>query len=357
MRSAARKVAKPSLIVLAIASLLASIPAWAASTPADATVDVARPNTPARPAAPTAAHLTAADVTIELCASQGDATMPDASSVPIWGFSVDTGAGCGAATLPGPVLQVDEGDVVTVVFENVDVPANVAVAFPGQQLRDPATNVPIPPDATGDAAGGGTVTYEFVAKAGTFLYQAGLDVTSQVPMGLYGALVVNAATGAYGAGTEFDAETVLVLSEVDPDLNTTVDGGSPFDLLGYDPTFWLINGQGFDPSGATLNPIVSAAAGEDVLLRYVNAGLEHDTMLLLGSHQRLVAKDANRLTNPYDVTSETIPAGSTMDAIVTIPASAASGSKLWLYNRGLRLDDGTAPFTPDGGMMGSIAVS
>jgi FtsP/CotA-like multicopper oxidase with cupredoxin domain len=359
MRSGAKKVARPGLMLLAIAALAVTIPGWgSADIGAPSVAQSAVPASASTPAAVRGVQLAAAaTVTVDLCALAGTKTMPDGSSVPIWGFALDgnpgaEGCGAAAAGLPGPVLGIDTlgiaaGDTVVVNFEN-QLSQAVSLAFPGQ---------PLAPDTTGVAAGVwplGSKTYTFIANTGTFLYQAGTNVTTQVPMGLYGALVVNATTGAYGTGTAFDKQAVLVLSEVDPYLNAAP---LTFNLLDYHPKFWLINGQGFDPSGATLNPAVSAAAGQKVLLRYLNAGLEHHTMLLLGSHERLIAKDAGVMKNPYDAVAETIPAGATMDAIVTIPSGAVTGSKLWLYNRQLHLDDGSAPFTPDGGMMASVAVT
>jgi FtsP/CotA-like multicopper oxidase with cupredoxin domain len=268
--------------------------------------------------------------------------MPGGPAVPIWGFAIDLAplaAGCGGAVadLPGPVLDVALADSVTVTLDN-QLTEPVSISFTGQGLA---------PDLVG-APAGGSATYTFTADApGTFLYQAGLNVTRQVPMGLYGALIIRPPTGAYGAGTEFDIEAVMVLSEVDTDLNNSTPG---FTMLDYKPDYWLINGRSYPD--AALNPIASAAAGQKVLFRYVNAGLEHHTMLLLGAHQRFVGRDGYLIAFPYELVAETIPAGSTADAIVTIGAPAAGG-KLWLYNRQLHLDnDGAAP----GGMMASLAV-
>ena len=60
-------------------------------------------------------------------------------------------------------------------------------------------------------------------KAGTYLYQSGSFPSLQVPMGLYGALVVHQnATEAY-AGVSPEAESILFFSEVDPLQNNRVD--------------------------------------------------------------------------------------------------------------------------------------
>jgi FtsP/CotA-like multicopper oxidase with cupredoxin domain len=158
-------------------------------------------------------------------------------------------------------------------------------------------------------------------------------------MGLYGALVVRSATQnqAYDtAATGYDVAATLLLSAVDPGFNAAPD---TFDLHAYRATYWLINGVGYpDTAGIT------ASAGQRVLLRYLNAGYDNTTMLLLGMHERVIARDARLLGNPLDAVAETIPAGATEDAIVTVPATAPPTVHGFpLYNRQLHVTNGAAP--------------
>src|SRR5262245_52699537 len=63
----------------------------------------------------------AADVTLNLCALPGTATLTGAVSVPIWGFAqTNTPGNCSTATpsLPGPPLSVNEGDTVHIDVTN-----------------------------------------------------------------------------------------------------------------------------------------------------------------------------------------------------------------------------------------------
>jgi len=267
-----------------------------------------------------------APVTFNLCASTGSVTMPDSTVVPIWGFSVDTGSGCPPAQLPGPVLDVNIGDEVTINLTDVDVPGSVALEFPGQIV---------------------TGSYTFTASnPGTYLY--GSADGRGVLMGLYGALIVRPATAgqAYNtAASAYDTEATLVLSEVDPAFNANP---TTFNTVNYAPKYWLINGKAFPQTSN-----ISADAGDRVLLRYVNGGSLHHTMTMLGMHQRVIGRDAYPVTFPYDVVGETIPAGSTLDTIVTIPPGAAAGAKFPLYNRQLHLTNaGAFP----GGMLTFIEV-
>jgi FtsP/CotA-like multicopper oxidase with cupredoxin domain len=286
----------------------------------------------------TGATASAAPVAINLCAVAGTlqplpATAP-AVSIPIWGFGVPSTPGnCSTATagLPGPVLTVNEGDVVTINVTNA-LPAGHPLSFevPGIDFAAGPT----------DAAVGATVTRTFTANApGSYLYQSGGNAGRQAAMGLYGALIVRSATAnqAYDvAATSYDVEATMVLSAVDAGFNTAPD---TFDLHGYRATYWLINGRGYpDTAGIT------ATAGQRVLLRYLNAGFDNTTMLLLGMHERALARDARLLNNPLDAAAETIPAGATEDAIATVPATAPPSPRGFpLYNRQAHVTNGTAP--------------
>jgi len=61
-------------------------------------------------------------------------------------------------------------------------------------------------------------------------------------------------------------------------------------------------------------------------------------------HQRVLARDARLLLNPFAGVAETIPAGGTEDAIATMPSTAAPSTRGFpLYNRQLHLTNGNAP--------------
>jgi FtsP/CotA-like multicopper oxidase with cupredoxin domain len=173
-------------------------------------------------------------------------------------------------------------------------------------------------------------------------------------MGLYGALIVRPSTPgqAYeSAATAYDEEALLVLSAVDPAFNTASDPMA-FDMYTYRATYWLINGKAYPDTTA-----ITAAPGPRVLLRYLNAGYDNTTMMLLGMHEHVVAKDARVLNTAYDAIADTIPAGATEDAIATVPAGGGpSGNGFPLFNRQLHLTNGNqtgqspSPL-PGGGML------
>ncbi|MER7132770.1 multicopper oxidase domain-containing protein [Streptosporangium saharense] len=274
----------------------------------------------------------AADVTIDLCASAGELRLPGQVSTAIWGFSqAGPGGSCTGAvpSLPGPVLSVRTGDDVFLVVHN-GLPVPVSLEVPGMTL-----------DQGGDvtAAAGGSTTATFTAAApGTYLYQGG---ERQLPMGLYGALVVRPATEgrAYAsAATAYDKEAILVLSAIDPVFNAAPTTTDPHR---YAPKYWLVNGRAYPETA----PVHGGPPGTRVLLRYLNAGFDNTSMRLLGAYERVIARDAHPLGNPFEATAETVPAGGTEDAVVIVPSS---GTRLALYNRQLHLTNGAVS---PGGMM------
>jgi FtsP/CotA-like multicopper oxidase with cupredoxin domain len=272
----------------------------------------------------------AAVVSLNLCAVSGNATLTGAVSVPIWAFAVPATPGnCATATaaLPSSQLTVNEGDSVSIAVTNTFATRTVTFEIPGITFAaGPA-----------DVAPGATVTFSFAAtNAGTYQYQSAGDSGRQEAMGMAGALIVRPTTAnqAYDdPTTQYDRESVLVLSEVDPHFNSAPD---TFDMSTYLATYWLINGKAYPDTAP-----ITANAGNRLLLRYVNVGYDNSAMMLLGMHERVVARSANLLNNPFSADVETIPAGGTEDAIATVPAGPApSPNGFPLYNRQLHLSNG-----------------
>jgi FtsP/CotA-like multicopper oxidase with cupredoxin domain len=275
-----------------------------------------------------------------LWAVTGTIGLPNAS-ITIWGYSDSP---IGSATLPGPILIVNEGDTVTVNLTNY-LSEDTALLFPGQDML---------PDLTGAAANGGSKSYTFTAsRPGTYLYEAGLlsNAQHQVAMGMYGALIVQSATAgqAYSAAsTAFDDEALVVLSELDPALNNSANPAA-FDMRDYHPTYQLINGQAYPNTTA-----IAGTAGGRLLLRYVNAGLQAHSMTALGLRQTAIAIDGSPYQYAHSMVAETIAPGQTADAITTIPATAADGSKYALYDGTFTMHNGNA--SGFGGMLTFIAI-
>lgn len=274
--------------------------------------------------------------TFDLCATTGSVTMPDASVIPIWGFVQGSSCAAGGATLPGPVIPATDGATLTINLTN-NLPEAISVFIPG--LAKTAGD-PLAPQTTADPQGrerltsfdktvapGATVSYSWTASEGTYLYQSGTDVRTQVPMGLYGAVVVSG--GAYPAVAR---DEVLVFSQIDPSLNANPGAFGGARVSNWNPQYFLINGASY-PDTAD----IAVNLSEDVLLRFVNAGLETFVPTLGGGlYMDVVAEDGNLYPYPLTQYGIELQAGKTIDAVV----NAGSAGAYALYDRALHLSNG-----------------
>ena len=274
--------------------------------------------------------------TYDLCATTGSVTMPDASVVPIWGFVQGSSCAAGVATLPGPVISATDGATLTINLTN-NLTEAISVFIPGLAKT---TGDPLAPQTTADLQGrerltsfdktvapGATVSYSWTASEGTYLYQSGTDVRTQVPMGLYGAVVVSG--GAYPAVAK---DEVLVFSQIDPSLNANPGAFGGARVSNWNPQYFLINGASY-PDTAD----IAVNLSEDVLLRFVNAGLETFVPTLGGGlYMDVVAEDGNLYPYPLTQYGIELQAGKTIDAVV----NAGSAGAYALYDRALHLSNG-----------------
>jgi FtsP/CotA-like multicopper oxidase with cupredoxin domain len=298
----------------------------------------------------------AAAITYNLVAMPFNKTMPDGTSVPMWGFALD-GTSCPAvppdtcpASVPGPALVVEPGDTsLTINLRNALTGPGaepVSIVIPGQL----ATMSPVKftdsqgrqrvRSFTAEAVVGGSQSYTWNnLKPGTYLYHSGTHPQVQVQMGLYGAMTHDAVTGLAYPGVPYHSEAPpLVFSEVDPVLHAAVAAGRygqavpapipagltaadyPSSTIDYAPKYFLINGQ--DLSDASL-ALAAGSAGQTTLLRLLNAGLQSRSPVLQGHYMRLVAEDGNPYPYAREQYSVFLPALKTVDAVIT-PAEAAT---------------------------------
>jgi hypothetical protein len=309
------------------------------------------PGPPAGVLRQTGCTITGTTAACDLWAKTGQLVLPGAAApAPIWGFASTADAPVGT---PGPVLVVDQDDTVTVTVHN-GLGTALALAVP--------TMTGLVPDTSG-AAPGGTKTYTFKAgRPGTYLYEAGHTANGarQAMMGLTGALVVRApASGGkpsvYGdAGSTYDDEAVLVLSELDPAFNAATDPLKT-DLRSYRPKYRLINGKAFPETDP-----VATDVGRKVLLRYVNAGVLAHPMTVLGVDQSVVGQDSRPTSYPEGAVTLPLPPGQSIDAISALPAGQ-DGRRFLVFESGSLLNNtgqrvgaaqaGVSPQQAFGGMM------
>jgi FtsP/CotA-like multicopper oxidase with cupredoxin domain len=201
-------------------------------------------------------------------------------------------------TVPGPTLRVRQGDRVEVTLVN-HLPVSTTIHWHGIRVPNAEDGVAgltqnaVPP--------GGRFTYQFLAQdAGTYWYHSHQDTATQIPQGLFGALVVEPARPL--AVTRDD--TVL--------LHTLAGTSTP-----------AVNGS-THPSQLDANP------GDVVRLRLINAvapGMDGGPQVpvLVGAPYRVVALDGHDLNDPGSLGPERLALGMGQreDLQFTMPAQGS----------------------------------
>lgn len=281
---------------------------------------------------------------LNLAAVEARWTPPDsATPIRMWGFIPDPGScpSAPAAWNVGPLQVGAAGANLTIQLRNC-LSEPVSLVIPGQSatLTPQVTTGGRVRAFTHEAPVGGTASYTWNnIKAGTFLYQSGSNPAKQVHMGLYGALKV----GQYYEATN---DVLLLFSEIDPALHATASPATP---LTYKPKYFLINGK-TSSSGKPV-PVAdgNARVTNNLLIRFVNAGLMAHTPVLQGPHMKIIAEDGNRYPYAREQYSVLLPAGKTLDAIWHPTESGTYA----LYDRSLSLSSNGAP---GGGMLVYLKV-
>jgi hypothetical protein len=322
----------PVLALMVGVALLAPLPAGALPTGTPKTGLVCTPGT-----------VSGITHTFRLNANAGHIQTPDGNHILMWSYAV---AGADDPTnlwpdfqSPGPVLCVTQGETVQVQLHSA-LPEPTSIVFPGQDALVTAAGG-APGLFTNEASGANDVTYTFTAsQPGTYLYESGSNISKQVEMGLYGALIVRPSAGAnlaYGATTQFDPghEFLLLLGEIDPDLHHAVETGGTYDFTKLHNHYFTVNGRSFpdtlQDNGSNLLPTqpygslvrIPSHIVQPALIRMLNAGTDNHPFHPHGNHTREIAQDGRLLLAPGGARAsserfgETIGSGQTKDYLLT----------------------------------------
>ncbi|MFI5234656.1 MAG: multicopper oxidase family protein [Gemmatimonadales bacterium] len=189
--------------------------------------------------------------------------------------------------VPGPLIQVTEGDRVRIVLHN-QLEQSTSIHFHGLEVpnaQDGVTYMTQPPVKPGESW-----TYEFtVPNSGTHMYHSHHNSAVQVGMGLLGGFIVEPRDRS--REPKADVDYVMVLN----------DGAHGFTL----------NGKGFPAT----EPIV-AKRGQTVRIRYMNEGMMIHPMHLHGMHMTVIAKDGWPQPQPWRCDTLNIAPGERWDVLV-----------------------------------------
>ena len=208
--------------------------------------------------------------------------------------------------VPGPVLQVNEGDRVVIDYRNASDSPDVLHLH---GIR--GTNVDqdgVPGISQALVRPGGSYRYEFTAnQPGTFIYHTH-GTEAMLQSGLYGAIIV---LPKHPRPAERANRDYLQLIS-----SWTIQSGVE--------NHFTLNGKEY-PATKPLE----VRAGERVRIRWINiSGEEWHTMHTHGHDQHVIARDARAV--PFDDVQDTIALGPGQRADVIIEANAKPGT--WLIH-------------------------
>ncbi|MBR1090825.1 multicopper oxidase domain-containing protein [Bradyrhizobium manausense] len=200
--------------------------------------------------------------------------------------------------VPGPRLQVTEGDHVRINFRNA-LPESTTVHWHGlivpNEMDGPAnvTQDPVPP--------GGSYTYEFdVGQSGTYFYHSHDHPDRQQALGLYGALLITPKDPS--AEVKVDLDYTIQLQEW---LKREWLTYPAMLMEGALPNYFTINGKAY-PSTDT----VAMKVGQTIKLRFIgtNNNFVHP-MHVHGGPFEVVALDGVNLKDTARYQADTVNVG------------------------------------------------
>ena len=264
-----------------------------------------------------------------LVAQRASKAMLPGTSTEFWTYN---------SMVPGPLIDVFEGDTVRIRLEN--------------QLWQETTvhwhGLPVPPAQDGNPmdpiAPGASRTYEFtlpVGSAGTYWYHPHPHelTAEQVYRGMAGLLIVRSRTDPVPTAIE---EKLLVISDLRLAADGTIPANTAMDWQnGREGNYVLVNGQ--------RQPVLTINPGQSQRWRILNAtNARYLRLALTGHTMTLIGTDGGLLRSPVPGLDEILLApAERVDVIVTASLSSQASAML----RSLPYDRGGM------GMMGSSSTT
>ena len=189
--------------------------------------------------------------------------------VDAWGYN---------GSVPGPTIEVNQGDRVRVIFDN-HLPEMTAIHWHGFEVpmeMDGSVGLgqdPVPP--------GGRYVYEFeLHQAGTFFYHS--HFAMQEMMGMLGMFIMHPKTPL---APRVDRDFGIVIQEWALLPNNTVPNALSMEFN------WLtFNGK----AGPACTPML-VKQGERVRIRMINLGMDHHPIHLHGNQFSVTGTEAGRI--------------------------------------------------------------
>ena len=203
--------------------------------------------------------------------------------VDAWGFN---------GSVPGPTIQVNEGDRVRLIVEN-RLPEGFSMHWHGLEIPNEMDGMPgisqelIPP--------GGKFAYEFTLhQNGTFFYHS--HMAMQEMMGLIGTFIIHPRAAH---APMVDRDFAIVLQEWAILPNNTIPN-----TLAMEFNWLTLNGK----AGPATTPLL-CKIGERVRVRFVNLGMDHHPMHLHGHQFVVTGTEGGRIRTTAEERQNTVLVG------------------------------------------------
>jgi hypothetical protein len=190
-------------------------------------------------------------------------------TVDAWGYN---------GSVPGPAIEVEEGDRVRIVFRN-NLPEMTSMHWHGLEI--PIEMDGVPGVVQDPVRPGETFNYEFtVHQNGTFFYHS--HFAMQEMMGMVGFFIIHPAVDHQPA---VDRDFGLILQEWAILPNNTVPN-----TLSMEFNWLTLNGK----SGPATTPLL-VKQNERVRIRFINLGMDHHPMHLHGHQFTITGTEGGRI--------------------------------------------------------------
>jgi FtsP/CotA-like multicopper oxidase with cupredoxin domain len=313
----------------------------------------------------------------------------------------------GANEWPGPTIVLDEGQEFYLTLTNVgmlmrpDLFDPHTVHFHG--FPQSSTVFDGLPESGLSINMGASLTYYYkINDPGTYMYHCHVEATEHMQMGMLANLYIKPAQNGQsieypsGSGntytqfvyndidgsTGYDVEFPIQLGSFDGPFHDASENTQPLPFALMVDNYPMINGRGYPdtvdprtdtfpppdgfndtyvPTGQPVSSLITATAGERVLLRISNLAITRFyTLQSLGIPMQVVGKDAKLLRTPdgltnlyYNTNSVTLGGGESYDVI--LDTAGVTPGTYYLYAANLNyLSNDTEAF---GGMMTEIVIN
>ncbi len=250
----------------------------------------------------------AATITYDFVAETYVKTMVDGANITAWRFRDLNGAGSGPGELSAGIIAQEGDDIIINLTNNL----NTAIKF----------DIPGVVENQGLLNSGSSTTINFTApQAGSYLFRDDKVTEFGQAMGLTGPMVIMPSNGSqtlFTGGPAFDRQYTLVLNDFDDRLNAATANGQSYNLDDFEPNYYFVNGLSYPNTSTDADTKIAMSMGEDVAIRFVNAGLLSHSMHFHGYHVRVISRNRVPVTDIIDKDTVLVNPGECVDVILPV---------------------------------------